>query len=53
MEYPLTQEGVGWSSSLDQGLNPYSNGIPSDSLDISYRDGYVCLNPYSNGIPSD
>ena len=52
MEYPLT-----WKQNLlrkkEPGLNPYSNGISSDLLDLAAAQKVKSLNPYSNGIPSD
>ena len=39
---------------VDEGLNPYSNGICSVSKtdDGQLTNSHLCLNPYSNGICS-
>ena len=53
MEYPLTSIRVVtyWR---DYRLNPCSNGIPSDAVEVSPNSfTRECLNPCSNGIPSD
>ncbi len=52
MEYSLTSSAQSkWIE--DSGLNPYSNGILSDSFLKGESEGYDRLNPYSNGILSD
>ena len=38
---------------LAASLNPYSNGILSDTIQLWQRQTSLGLNPYSNGILSD
>ena len=53
MEYSLTSISRNPLMGYIKCLNPYSNGILSDLLDIVGHSVLSGLNPYSNGILSD